>query len=105
MPGICRCEPCRALQRYDEAMACCRTSQLIAERSQDELQGEEPAMCWPSVTGGGRWSEAPSLLEQVVELDRKYGVPRLDKNVPRLAALRARMAEDDNRHSSLGAYS
>jgi tetratricopeptide (TPR) repeat protein len=83
-------------RQYDEAMACCRTSQAIAERLRDELR-----------TGGARyvlaqchedrkeWREAADLLDLVVEMDRKYRLPKLEENVARLQALRERVAEHD----------
>ena len=81
-------------QRYDDAVACCRTSQAIAERMHDELR-----------TGGARYvmagcceqlgqlREAAGLLELVIEMDRKYNLPKLQENIGRLEALKVRLAE------------
>jgi tetratricopeptide (TPR) repeat protein len=81
-------------QRYDEAVACCRTSQAIAERLRDELRvgGARYVMagCCEQL---GQLREAADLLELVVEMDRKYNLPKLQENIGRLEALKARLAE------------
>jgi hypothetical protein len=41
----------------------------------------------------GRLQEAADLLELVVGMDRKYNLPKLQENIGRLEALRARLAE------------
>ncbi len=41
----------------------------------------------------GRLREAADLLEQVVAMDRKYNLPKLQENIGRLDALRVRLAE------------
>jgi hypothetical protein len=43
----------------------------------------------------GRLRDAADLLEQVVYMDRKYQLPKLEENTKRLAALRVRLAEHD----------
>jgi hypothetical protein len=81
-------------QRYEDAVACCRTSQAIAERLHDELRAGGAryvlAGCFEQT---GRLREAADLLEQVVAMDRKYNLPKLQENTTRLEALRARLAE------------
>lgn len=81
-------------QRYEDAVACCRTSQAIAERMRDELRtgGARYVMagCCEQL---GRLQEAADLLELVVEMDRKHNLPKLQENIGRLEALRARLAE------------
>ena len=78
--------------RYDEAIACCQTSQSIAERSRDELRTGGAryvlAQCYEEM---GRLQEAIDLLEQVVAMDRKYHLPKLEENTQRLKNLRARL--------------
>jgi tetratricopeptide (TPR) repeat protein len=84
-------------KRYDDAIACCQTSQSVAERSRDELRTGGAryllAQCYEDT---GRIQEAVDLLEQVVKMDRKYQLPKLEENTKRLAALRARLAEHDH---------
>ncbi len=46
----------------------------------------------------GRLEQAVQLLERVVEMDRKFGLPKLEENTKRLAALRARLSADDLQH-------
>jgi tetratricopeptide (TPR) repeat protein len=81
-------------KRYDEAIACCQTSQSIAERLGDELRTGGAryvlAQCYEEM---GRLREASSLLELVVDMDRKYGLPKLEENKQRLRVLRARFVE------------
>jgi tetratricopeptide (TPR) repeat protein len=82
-------------QRYDDAIACCQTSQSIAERTRDELRAGGAryvlAQCHEEV---GRLQEAADLLEQVVAMDRKYQLPKLEENMKRLGSLRARLASE-----------
>ena len=79
-------------QRYEDAIACCQTSQSIAERARDELRTGGAryvlAQCYEEM---GRLQEAADLLDQVVYMDRKYQLPKLEENTQRLAALRARL--------------
>jgi len=42
----------------------------------------------------GRLQEAAQLLEHVVEMDRKYQLPKLEENTRRLHALHARLGEN-----------
>jgi tetratricopeptide (TPR) repeat protein len=81
-------------QRYQDAVACCQTSQAIAERMRDELRigGARYVLagCYEQL---GRLQEAADLLELVVAMDRKCQLPRLQENIGRLEALRARLAE------------
>ena len=83
-------------QRYDDAIACCQTSQSIAERSRDELRTGGAryllAQCYEET---GKLREAADLLELVVRMDRKYQLPKLEENIQRLAALRASLAGQD----------
>ncbi|TAJ34857.1 MAG: tetratricopeptide repeat protein [Nitrospirae bacterium] len=80
--------------KYDEAVACCRTSQAVAERGGDELRagGARYVMvqCYEEL---GRLQDAADLLEQVVQMDRKYHLPKLEENAKRLEVLRARLAQ------------
>ena len=81
-------------QRYGEAVACCQTSQAIAERMRDELRtGGARYVLAGCFEQTGRLREAADLLEQVVAMDRKYQLPKLQENIGRLDALRARLAE------------
>ena len=77
-------------RRYDDAIACCQTSQSIAERSHDELRAGGAryvlVQCYEEL---GKLREAADLLELVVQMDRKYQLPKLEENTKRLAALRA----------------
>jgi len=88
-------------QRYDEALACCRTSQGIAEREGDELRTGGAryvmAQCYEEL---GQLREAAELLEHVVQMDRKYRLPKLEENTKRLEALRARLATGEQQGSS-----
>ena len=81
-------------QRYEDAVACCRTSQAIAERLRDELRvgGARYVMagCYEQL---GRLQDAAALLELVIDMDRKYNLPKLQENIARLEALRTRLAE------------
>ena len=83
-------------QRYDDAIACCQTSQSIAERARDELRtgGARYVLvqCYEEI---GKLHEAAGLLELVVHMDRKYQLPKLQENIQRLAVLHARLAEQD----------
>jgi len=80
-------------KRYNEATACCQTSQSVAERLRDELRAGGAryvlAQCYEEM---GRLQEAADLLEQVVHMDRKYRLPKLEENTQRLKTLRARIA-------------
>jgi tetratricopeptide (TPR) repeat protein len=82
-----------AQQRYDDAIACCQTSQSIAERTRDELRVGGAryvlAQCQEDL---GHLQEAADLLELVVAMDRKYHLPKLEENIKRLENLRARLA-------------
>ena len=84
-------------KRYDDAIACCQTSQSIAERARDELRTGGAryvlAQCYEET---GRLQEAADLLELVVHMDRKYQLPKLEENTNRLMRLRARLAESDS---------
>jgi tetratricopeptide (TPR) repeat protein len=81
-------------KRYDEATACCQTSQSVAERLRDELRAGGAryvlAQCYEDM---GRLQDAADLLEQVVRMDRKYHLPKLEENTQRLRTLRARLAD------------
>ena len=84
-------------QRYNDAIACCQTSQSIAERTRDELRAGGAryvlAQCHEEM---GRLQEAADLLEQVVAMDRKYRLPKLEENMKRLESLRARLASESS---------
>jgi tetratricopeptide (TPR) repeat protein len=81
-------------QRYEDAVACCRTSQAIAERLRDELRaGGARYVLVGCFEQTGRLREAADLLEQVIAMDRKYNLPKLQENITRLEALKVRLAE------------
>jgi hypothetical protein len=83
-------------QRYDDAIACCQTSQSIAERSCDELRtGGARYVLVQCYEATGKLREAADLLELVVHMDRKYQLPKLEENIQRLAGLRARLLGKD----------
>src|SRR5206468_10198536 len=79
-------------QRYDDAIACCQTSQSIAERTRDELRAGGAryvlVQCYEET---GKLREAADLLELVVHMDRKYQLPKPEENTQRLAARRAKL--------------
>ncbi|MFO0732864.1 MAG: tetratricopeptide repeat protein [Nitrospiraceae bacterium] len=83
-------------KRYEDAMACCHTSQSIAERGRDELRVGAAryvlAQCYEEL---GRLREASELMESVVQMDRKYKLPKLDENTKRLERLRAQLVAED----------
>lgn len=83
-------------KRYEDAIACCQTSQSIAERSGDELRTGGAryvlAQCYEDL---GQLHLAVELLEQVVRMDRKYELPKLAENIARLERLRARLDAED----------
>jgi tetratricopeptide (TPR) repeat protein len=80
-------------QRYDDAIACCQTSLSISERSGDELRvGGARYVLVQCYEETNRIPEAADLLELVVEMDRKYRLPKLDENTRRLASLRGSLA-------------
>jgi tetratricopeptide (TPR) repeat protein len=80
-------------RRFDDAIACCQTSQSVAERSRDELRTGGAryvlADCYEAM---GRLEDAAQLLERVVEMDRKYLLPKLEENTKRLQCLRERLS-------------
>jgi tetratricopeptide (TPR) repeat protein len=82
-------------QRFDDAVACAQTSQSIAERACDELRTGGAryvlADCYERI---GRFQEAAQLLERVVEMDRKYQLPKLEENMNRLQDLRERLSHE-----------
>ncbi|MGE3154495.1 MAG: tetratricopeptide repeat protein [Nitrospiraceae bacterium] len=83
-----------AQRRYEDALACCRTSLAMAERHRDELRaGGARYVMAQCQEERGHLREAAELLEQVVAMDRKYRLPKLDENTRRLHALRQRLAE------------
>jgi tetratricopeptide (TPR) repeat protein len=87
-------------KHYEEALACCQTSQAVAERSGDELRtgGARYVMtqCYEEL---GRLKEAAELLALVVQMDRKYRLPKLEENTKRLEQLQARLS--GNGHSQV----
>jgi len=80
-------------RRHGDAIACCQTSQSIAERARDELIAGGAryvlAQCYEEL---GRLDEAAALLEQVIDMDRKYQLPKLNENTERLQKIRERRA-------------
>jgi tetratricopeptide (TPR) repeat protein len=82
-------------KRYEDAMACCHTSQSIAERAKDELRAGGAryvlADCYEQL---GQLREAADLLELVVRMDRKYNLPKLEENMKRLERLRVQVAAE-----------
>jgi len=81
-----------AWERTDDAIACAQTSLAIAERLRDELR---MGGAWYVLAGChetlGHDAEAARLLQRVVRVDRKYGLPKLEENTRRLATLRDRL--------------
>jgi tetratricopeptide (TPR) repeat protein len=78
--------------RAEEALACCRTSLAVAERMRDELRiGGAWYLMAECFERSDRLQEAADLLERVVQVDRKYRLPKLAENTKRLEALRARL--------------
>ena len=79
-------------ERYHDAMACCQTSLALAERIDDELRvaGAWYVMvhCYEQLN---EIEQAADLLERVVRIDRKFGLPKLKENTARLRGLRARL--------------
>jgi tetratricopeptide (TPR) repeat protein len=82
-------------KRYEDAIACCHTSQSIAERARDELRvgGARYVLadCYEQL---GQLCEAANLLELVVRMDRKYNLPKLEENAKRLERLRTQLATE-----------
>ena len=80
-----------AQNQYDEALACTQTSLAIAERLRDELR---MGGAWYVIAGcyeaKGQLAEAIRFLEQVVRIDQKFHLPKLDENTKRLQTLRER---------------
>jgi hypothetical protein len=82
-------------QRVEDAVACGHTSQSIAERSRDELRvGGARYLLADCYEAMGRLDEAARLLERVVEMDRKYQLPKLEENRKRLSSLRQRLSNN-----------
>ena len=82
-------------RRFDDAIACGQTSQSVAERSRDELRvGGARYLLADCYEAMGRFQDAAQLLERVVEMDRKYRLPKLEENTKRLQALRERLSGD-----------
>ena len=80
-------------ERFEDAVACCHTSQSIAERSRDELRvGGARYVLADCFEAMGRLQDAAQLLERVVEMDRKYHLPKLEENTKRLHALQTRLS-------------
>ena len=78
--------------------ACGQTSQSIAERARDELRiGGARYLLADCYEAMGRLEEAAQLLERVVEMDRKYQLPKLEENTKRLRALHERLSNDGAR--------
>jgi tetratricopeptide (TPR) repeat protein len=96
-----------AQHRYDDALACCQTSLAMAERHRDELRAGGAryvmAQCHEEL---GHLREAAELLDQVVAMDRKYRLPKLEENTLRLQALRQKLAEAsiEPRKSGTGSF-
>jgi hypothetical protein len=87
-------------QRFDDAVACGQTSQSIAERSRDELRtGGARYLLADCYEAMGRFEDAAQLLQRVVEMDRKYQLPKLEVNTKRLHALRERLSNDTARQA------
>lgn len=80
------------LQRFEDAQACCRTSLAIAERNHDELR---MAGAWYVMADcceqQDKIDEAAGWLERVVEIDRKFQLPKLQENAKRLSDLHERL--------------
>ena len=78
-----------AQHHYDEAIACTQTSLSMAERLRDELRmGGAWYVLANCHEAKGQWRKAIHYLEQVVHIDQKYHLPKLQENLQRLEALR-----------------
>ena len=84
-------------QRFDDAIACCRTSQSIAERSQDELRTGGAryvlADCYEAM---GRFEEARNCSSGLWRWTA-YLLPKLGENTKRLEGLRQRLSTEKQR--------
>ena len=81
--------------KFDDAIACGQTSQSIAERACDELRiGGARYVLAECYEAMGRLREAAQLFERVVEMDRKYQLPKLEENSKRLQVLHERLSND-----------
>ena len=77
---------------WDEASSCALSSLEVSRRLRDELRMAGALYLLACIREEqGRLTETIELFEQVVAYDRKYDLPKLQENITRLAALRARI--------------
>jgi tetratricopeptide (TPR) repeat protein len=77
--------------RLDDAYACGSTALAMAERSGDELAVASARYHLAGICEArGDRSAAAAHLRIVVDVDRRYGLPKYDENRARLAALEAK---------------
>ena len=85
-------------QRLEEGAACALSSLEISRRLRDELRTAGALYLLACIREEqGYVAEAIELFEQVVALDRKYQLPKLQENVKRLSILRERRARESGR--------
>lgn len=76
--------------RLDEAFACCSTSQAMAERAGDELAIAAARYHLAGICEArGDRAAAIAHLRIVVDIDRRYHLPKYEENRARLAVLEA----------------
>lgn len=72
-------------KQYEEALACGQTSLAIADRLNDELR---MGGAWYVMAGcyeaQGNLEKTGALLEKVIQIDRKFQLPKLEENTRRL---------------------
>jgi tetratricopeptide (TPR) repeat protein len=74
--------------RLDDAFACCSTSHAMAERAGDELTIASARYHLAGICEArGDRAAAISHLRIVVDIDRRYGLPKYEENRARLAVL------------------
>jgi tetratricopeptide (TPR) repeat protein len=85
------------LDRPDEARTRCEEALVISTRLKDDLG---KASAWYNIAAvhesAGRLEEAAEFLARVIEIDERYGLPKLNENRTRLERL-IRKKEDTNR--------
>jgi tetratricopeptide (TPR) repeat protein len=78
------------LGRFDDAYACCATALAMSERRGDELAVAAARYHLAGICEArGDKPSALAHLRIVVDIDRRYGLPKYDENRARLAALEA----------------
>jgi hypothetical protein len=78
------------MERLDDAWACCTTALAMAERRGDEMALATARYHLAGICEArGDTRSALTHLRVVVDIDRRYGLPKYDENVARLSALEA----------------